>query len=163
MFEDFTVEYDNSTNVLLALDRGEYPSSTKYEDHKYQLKRITQRMKQADFKLKPPFVQHLYAQKVQEHEMAIAQEAIELQRAQSGFIPSGGYAVACDFYVPNPTEKNPDATKRLRLPSESIDWLVKKLEQQGSAMEGIEKLPPAAVGEIGQMIQPAENVLPLGA
>jgi hypothetical protein len=158
MFEDMTMPFDNATNDILALDRGEYPPSIDGEDHKYLLKRLTHRTKQADFRFKPEEIRMLYAQKINEQRQAIAQELEEIQRAQSGFIPSGGYSVATDFYVAS-DPNNPEKTKRLRLPSESIDWLVKKLDQQGSTLDAIKQLPTNEMAEIGGMIngQPQEQ------
>lgn len=150
MLEDITVEYDNATNDILALDRGEYPVPVKYEDHKYQLKRLTQRTKQADFRFKPPFIQNLYAQKIQEHEKAVALEAQELQRAQAGLVPATGALVACDAYVPDPN--NPQSSKRLRVPEDALMWLSKKLEDQGNFLAGLQGLPNSAMGEIGQLV-----------
>lgn len=166
MLEDATVEYDNATNDILALDRGEYPSPVKYEDHKYQLKRLTARVKQADFRFKPPFIISLYEQKIKEHEEAIAREAQELQAAQSGVIPATGALVACDAYVPDP--KNEMSTKRLRVPMDALMWLDQKLKDQGNFMTGLESLPDSALAEIaalknqggaeGQLMPPAPGV-----
>lgn len=160
MFEDMTMEYDNSVNDILALDRGEYPPAVQDEDHKYQLARLANRVKQADFKFKPDNVKQLYAMKMQEHREAVAKEMQEIQAAQAGFIPSGGYSVATDFYVADPTPENPTKTKRLRLPSEAIDWVVKKLDQQGTSMEAIMQMPQGEAAAIAQQMggAPQEQV-----
>lgn len=150
MLEDVTIEYDNATNDILALDRGEYPPPVKYQDHKYQLSRLTSRMKQADFRFKPPYVQSLYDQKIKEHEMAIAAEAEALAQAQAGLVPATGALVACDAYVADPN--NPQNSKRLRVPMDALMWLDEKLKSQGNFLAGLEGVPDSALGEIGKLV-----------
>lgn len=160
MFEDMTLEYDNAVNDILALDRGEYPPPVQYEDHKYQVKRLTSRCKQPDFRYKSPQVQQAYQQKIQEHEQAIAQEQQAIKEAEAGFIPSGGYLVVCDLYVPDPN--NPKSTKRVRIPSESLQWLLKRLDQQGSGQEGLAQMPTQMLAELAGMVnQPAASPGPV--
>ena len=136
MFEDLTSDYDNAVNDVLALDRGQYPQTQKYEDHEYAVKFLVNRMKQPDFRYLNPQIQMMYEKKKVEHEQALAMQAQEIKKAQSQFIPSGGYLVKCDFYVPDP--KNPNSTKRVSVPSESMDWLLKSLESQGTSQEALE-------------------------
>ncbi len=155
MLSDLTQNYDNATNDILALDRGEYPPTQQYEDHKYLLDAITNRVKQPDFRFKTPQIQQMYAMKIKEHQKAIALEAQQLQMAESGFIPTTGFQVAADFYVPDP--KNPQSSKRVRVPSDSLQWLLKKLEDQGTAMQGLEGMDPQNMAQIGQML-PHQNV-----
>lgn len=135
MFEDMTQDWDNLVNERLALDRGQYPQSNLYENHEYMVKGLVSRMKQPDFPYLHPQIQQNYQRKIQEHEQAIAMQQMQIKQAQSEFIPSGGYAVAADLYVPDPN--NPKSTKRVRVPSESLTWLLKQLEIQGSSQEAI--------------------------
>jgi hypothetical protein len=156
MFEDLTLNYDNSVNDILALDRGEFPPSQKHEDHEYALKMVITRMKQPDFRFLHPYIQSLYEQKKQEHEKLLAEQQQEIMRAQSQFIPSGGFSVAADFYVPDP--KNPQSTKRVRVPSESLQWLLKQLEIQGTTQEALKQMDDKQVlSEIGQMLSPGSQ------
>lgn len=153
MFQDMTSDYDNLVNDILALDRGQYPPGNQYEDHLYMIKGLTTRMKQPDFQFLPHQVQQLYQKKMQEHQQIAAQQAAQIQRAESGFIPSGGYQVVCDLYVPDP--KDPQKTKRVRVPSESLDWLLKNLEVQGSGQEQLAQLGnQQAQAQIAQMMPP---------
>lgn len=150
MLQEFTADWDNSQNDILALDRGEYPKANRYEDHKYLLSALTNRVKQPDYQFKDPQIQQLYDMKIQEHEQAIARETEELQRAESGFIPVSGFQVKCDFYVPDP--KNPESTKRVSIPSDSIQWLLKKMEDQGTHMNELSNQPNGALTEIAGMV-----------
>lgn len=154
MLSKFTADWDNAQNDILALDRGEYPSPQRYENHEYLLEALTNRLKQPDFRFKPPQIQMLYAKKIQEHEQAVALKAQQLQMAESGFIPTTGFQVACDFYVPDP--KNPQSSKRVRVPSDALQWVLKKIEDQGTELDSIQGLPPQSMAEIGQMINPAQ-------
>lgn len=139
MFEDFTSDYDNATNDILALDRGVMRPPKKNDNHAYILKRLANRQKKGDFEFLPPNVQQLYAQKEQLHEQLLEQQQQQIQAAEAGFIPSGGYSVACDFYTDDP--QDPTRSRRVRIPSESLNWLIQKLKDQGSGMEQLQQLP----------------------
>jgi hypothetical protein len=151
-FEKFTQKYDNIVNDILALDRGKYRPPRPYQDHQYIIESLTNRMGKSDYEFLPVQVQHLYEMKLKAHEQLKAQELNALQEAQAGFIPSGGYMVACDFYQGDPT--NPSKTKRVRVPSESLNWLINKLKTQGSELdELVSNTPGQALQDIGQMMQ----------
>lgn len=137
--DELTIDHDNAENDILALDRGEYPQSNPYDNHKYIIQKLVHRMKQPDFRYLDPMIQQNYERKKQEHTQIDAQMEAEKIRAMSGFIPSGGYMVACDFYVSYDPD-DPSKTKRLRIPSESLDWLVKKLQEQGSSQEQLQQM-----------------------
>lgn len=151
MFEDFTLDYDNVTNDILALDRGQQRPPRKSDDDKYICKKLSSRMSKEDFNLLPPGVQQNYQTKLQMHEQAIAQKAQELKQAESQFIPSGGYMVAMDYYVSEPGG-DPNKTRRVRVPSESVAWLLDILQKQGNQMNDLTQLPPGVTSDIaGQM------------
>lgn len=152
MFQKFTQAWDNITNDILALDRGKWVPPHRYDDHPYVIEQLKTRMKQADFEQLPMSVQNLYNHKMDLHEQMQAQKVQELQRAEAGFIPSGGFAVACDFYVSDP--KDPAKTKRVRLPSESVNWLVSTLEKQGTMQNELQGLGPQVQTEIASHAQP---------
>lgn len=149
-FEDMTLDYDNVKNDILSLDRGVYVPANKYDTHPYVIKKLINRMKMSDFKMLPPQIQQMYQAKVSEHEQTQAQIAQELKQAESEFIPSGGYSVVCDLYVPDKT--NPGKTNRVKVPSESLSWLLDKLEQQGSSQEAIASIGQGAQGDIANMV-----------
>jgi hypothetical protein len=151
IFKDFTLDYDNVTNDILALDRGVPRPPRKFDDHKYVVKKLSTRMNQADFDFLPPHVQGLYAQKLQAHEDLIKQQALELQQAEAGFIPSGGYQVAMDYYITEPGG-DPNKTRRVRVPSESVAWLLDKLQKQGQQMSDLTTLPPGPQHDIAGML-----------
>lgn len=149
-FEKFTQRYDNLVNDILALDRGQPRPPRKYDDHKYVIGGLTSRMSKSDFERLPPQVQQLYEQTVQQHEQLEAQQLQDIQRAQAGFIPSGGYLVACDFYQGDPAK--PDKVKRVRIPSESLSWLIDKLGSQGSELSQLEMEPKGVLQDLGNMM-----------
>lgn len=165
IFKDLTIDYDNATNDILALDRGEFIPPNKYDTHKYVVKRLVNRMKQADFKFLSPQVQMNYQRKLMMHEQLIVKEEQDKMAVEAGYIPTGGYLVACDLYVPGP-----DATKlpkRARVPFEALQWLLKRLEQQGMSQASIEAMSAGVVSDMAQMglgqqqqRLPAQPVLP---
>lgn len=151
IYEDFTMNYDSAKNTMLALERGEQPVVNIYDDHPYLINKLTNRMRKPDFKYLPQQVQELYQATVQMHMQAEAEKAAQIQRAQQGYIPTGGYLVTMDFYASDP--KDPSKTKRLRLPYESILWLVKQLEAQGQTLEQLEEMNRGAMSQMAQILQ----------
>ncbi len=129
--KDLTMDYDNAVNDILSLDRGEWVPPSESDDDQYLIKKLSQRIKSADFKYLSPKIQEMYRRKRKLHEQIVVKKTQQAQMAQSGFIPSGGYLLACDFYVPHPTDPKKQP-RRARLPYEAVAWLVQKLEQQGS-------------------------------
>jgi hypothetical protein len=150
-FNDLTIDYEAATNDILSLDRGEQPPISPQDNHVYMIKRLTQRMRQADFKYLDPAIQNNYAMRLQAHNQIQAQQLQEIQMAESGFIPTDGYLVSCDFYV-QVDAKDPSKVKRVRLPSGSLQWLIKKLETQGSGLDQIEQINQGNLAQIAQMM-----------
>lgn len=159
-FSDLTMDYDSATNIILALDRGERPTGSMYDNLQYMVKRLVARVRQADFKQLQPQVQQNYKLMIGQYEKAIQQQTEQLQAMKDGFIPTDGYLVTLDFYVPDPA--NPERTKRARLPYGSIMWLIKKLETQGTGLQQLEQMNSGALQQIAsQMSQrPRETMAP---
>lgn len=157
-FGDLTLDYDNATNDILALDRGEIPIFNGNDTHEYIIKRLDNRMRQADFRLLSPEIQKNYADYKKKHEEVMVQQQQAAERAQSGQVPSGGYLVACDFYVP--TKENPNKTQRARVPYQALEWLIKKLEDQGMSLAKLEGMQQGTIAEMAQMLQSAQSGMP---
>jgi len=162
LLSDLTLDFDNAKNDMLALDRGKPVEAQPNDNHSYMLKKFVNRTKQSDFETLNPEIQQMYFMRIQQHEQFQAQQIQAQQMAASGFIPSGGHLVAVEFYVQSP--KDPTKTRRARIPYESLDWLVSKLEQQGSNQEILRSLDPSVVQDMVQqgMLAPpqgGENVV----
>lgn len=145
-FSDLTLDYDSATNIILALDRGEQPVASPYDNHQYMMRRLVARMRLADFKQLPPQIQDNYKSMVQIYEMQEAEQQRKISEAQAGFIPSGGARVKVDYYVADPA--NPNKVSRATLPAESVDWLIKRLGEQGTSQENLKKQTQGTVSEI---------------
>lgn len=154
-FKDLTLNYDMATNIILALDRGEVPEPVKYQDHKYIIRRLTDRTLQADFRYLAPEIQQNYQALISLHQQIEVQELEAIKQAQSEFIPTGGYLVACDFYVTD--SEDAGKTKRARIPYESLAWLMKKLEAQGMGQKALEQMSQGAIAEISQALSAQVN------
>lgn len=166
MFSDLTSNFDAGTNAILALERGKQPMSHSFDDHPYFIKRYLSRMRKPDFDTLSPQIQAAFQQAVSFHEQQEAQKQAQLKAAEADFIPTGGALVVCDLYVPDP--KNPESSKRARLPYEALDWLIKRLEDQGSSQQALSILPTSASTDImsqaagmpGPSINPAKQMHP---
>lgn len=155
-FGDLTLDYDLAQNMILALDRGEIPQPNFYDNHKYMIKKLTHRMRQPDFKITNPQVQEAYDVMVKVYEGMEVKQQQELLAAQAQFIPSGGARIKVDYYVPDPT--NSARTVRATLPAESVDWLIKRLADQGSSQEQMTELNQGAVQQMAQMFNQKQAV-----
>jgi len=145
---ELTINYDNSKNDILALERGEMPSVNPYDDHKYVAGKLAHRMKQADFRFLAPQIQQAFADYKGQHEQLEAQQALQVQRAKDGYIPTDGYMVKCDFYIQDANGKS----TRASIPYMAIDWLLKQLEAQGQPIELFQDLNQGVASEISQMM-----------
>lgn len=156
--EDFTLDYDNALNEMLALDRGETPPVGQYDNHQYIVKKLSSRMRKSDFKTLPPQVQMNYSAKINLHQQFIAAQQVAMQRAEQGLIPTGGYMTKCDLYVPG---KTPDsAPKRVTIPSEAIQWLLKQMESQAAGLAPLADMPGGAQAEIASKVNQMSGTEP---
>lgn len=156
----FTMKWDNVTNDVLAMDRGQFRPANKYDDHDYYISALTFRMSQGDYEYLSPVIQHLYEMKLQQHEQIKAQNLQDIQRAEAGFIPTSGYMAKCDLYMGDVDD--PAKVKRITLPSDAISWLVKALQNQGTAMQPVRDLPTGAGADISRLLggPPAQQLSP---
>lgn len=159
-FSDLTIDYENAKNTILQLDRGEMPFISDKDNHKYMIKKLTSRMKMADFKFLPEPTQMLYVETLGHYNELAAQELQQLQALESGFIPAHGHLVPVDFYVADPG--NPNKTRRARLPYDSLDWLIKRLEAQGMSLEALEQMQSASLAGVAKTALGNGSVQPQG-
>ena len=151
-FEDFTIADENAKNDMLALERGEYPPISKYDDPAKMGAKLTNRMRRPDYKFLPPQVQALYEQRVAEYADLEAKNQQALLQAEAEYIPSDGTLVACDLYLPDP--KNPEnQARRARIPQKSLEWLVQKLEAQGASLDRLEQMSQGAQLDVLRQMQ----------
>lgn len=152
IFDDMTIDYDTVENDMLALDRGETPPINQYDNHVYCIKRLVQRVRKADFQFLPPQVQNNYNQKISLHQQFEARNQVALQRANQGFIPTGGYLVTCDFYVNDPSDPTGGKTRRARFPYQALDWLLKQLESQGQDQQALADMNEGSQAQIANQV-----------
>ena len=149
MTSDLTINYDNVKNDMLALERGEMPQISPYDDNEYYIKKLTHRMKQADFRFLNPMVQQNYQQFIGQHQEQQKQKIEAAKQAQAGFIPTGGAMITVNMRMPDP---DGEGTKQVRLPYNSVMDLIKKLESQGMDLQTLEQMNQGALTEMyGQM------------
>lgn len=151
-FSDFTIDSDSAVNMILSLDRGKWPLITEFDDPVYMAQRLVARMRQADFVMLPFQSQEMYREALQTYKNMEQDNIMRIQRLQQGLIPTGGYLVTCDFYVPNPM--NPGNTKKLKVPSEALNWMVKQLGLQGTVLDELENANPGLQAQIADGVNP---------
>lgn len=150
-FQDFTLDQDAVENLLLALDRGEQVQADPADDEQYVIKRLMHRIRMADFKQLDPMIQQNYMMVKGQYEQIAVQKAQALQAAEAGFIPSGGTKVKADMYIDGKDGK----VERATFPVEALDWLMKRLAEQGSSQEAMAKQNSGAAAEMATMLNQA--------
>lgn len=146
--KDLTINEENVENDMLALERGQMPEISPYAENEYYVKRLTHRMKKADFRMLNPQVQQMYQQFLQIHEQEVARKQQAIMDAKNEYIPVGGAMITCQMQLPDP--KDPSKTKQVRIPYQALDWLIKMLEKQGMNQEKLESMNDGAIAEIAQ-------------
>lgn len=131
-----TVGLEETKNINLALDRGEMPMISKYDNNETIVKELVRRMRQPDFdyiKSKNPQVEENYMRQYEERNQLINQQMEELKNANMGIIPTGGPQIRVDAWLPDP--ENPGKTKRASVDQVAFDWFLKRLGEQGAKLE----------------------------
>ena len=146
-----TIDYENITADILALDRGEFPEVSKEDNHKEYMRRLTHRMKQKDFRQLHPQIQQAYTEFRSQHQEMEAQQQQELLEAQAGFIPTGGGLAKADLYEPDP--KSPEKQRRATFPVEALQWLKQRLDAQGLNQQQLESIQEQNLVEMNQFLQ----------
>jgi hypothetical protein len=162
IFSDLTLDYESANNIILALDRGQFPEPKPQMNKAYILKRLTARQLQSDYEFLPDEVKANYDEYIRLLNMIMAKEAESIRASQADLIPAQGFLTACDFYVPDPN--NPGKNRRARIPIDSLSWLVKRLEEQGVYLNQLENLQQSAqAGVADAVIQSQQSVAAAGA
>jgi hypothetical protein len=157
--EDLTLDYDGVKNDILALDRGEQPPLNQYDNHEYCIKKLTSRTKKADYRFLDDTIKQNYQGKIQLHMQMDAANKAAILRAEQGLIPTDGYLVGCDFFVPDPTSKE-GKTRRARIPYMSLDWLIKQLEVQGASQDKLKDMSEGAQAQIADETMQQSGMMP---
>ncbi len=150
-----SIDYDNVENDMLQMERGQQPFVGPYADNKVYIDAITHRMKQADFMTLPKQVQQLYHQYLDIQEDEMARKAKEMQAAKDGFIPTGGSLITLSMQVADPSTSS--GTRQVRLPYEAVNWLMQKMEGQGTGLKEIEGMNQGALAEMAPKLGPPQS------
>lgn len=150
-FSDLTINEDNVRNDILMMERGEQPMVNEDDDHAFYLQKLSHRMRQPDFRFLPPQVQEMYMLVKQQHEQLESARLEKEMALKNEFIPISGAMIATDMYVPNPAGPEKPA-KRVRIPYQALEWLVTRLEQQGSSMQQLEDMNQSSMTQMADML-----------
>lgn len=151
-FSDIMLDYDLGTNLLLALDRGEPAMPSKADNKTYLIKRIEKRMRESDFNLLNPQIQQNYSNALNALYEMDAAEKMEIQRAQSGFIPTTGPLVRTDLKTEIPNASGGMKTVSKSFPIDALAWLEKQMSAQGAAVEDLMTLNQSAQAGVASQI-----------
>jgi hypothetical protein len=159
-FDDLTIDEDIVDNDMLALERGEPVEPTESVDAAFMIKKLTSRIKKPDFRFLSPQVQNAYRQlKGQYEQIAVAQEQ-KILAAKNEFIPVDGTLVTCDFYLQDPQHPGNEA-KRARIPQRALEWLLKRLQEQGVSQQSLEGMNSQTLSEMADMLLAKQGQPPM--
>lgn len=151
-FSDLTIDQETAENLMLALDRGEMPEINLYWNHEYIVKRLTKRMGEADFRYLDPMIQENYKAQVKSHEQFLVEQQRKILAAKEEYIPTEGPLVKADVYIGDPD--NPDKMpKRAQIPQRALEWLLKRLEDQGNSQERLALMNQQSLVEMAEMLK----------
>lgn len=129
-FDDMTLDYDRSENIILELDRGGAPKPLINDNGPYIIKKLSARSSKADFQFLHTQIQANYGNLIKQFEQMEADKARSLKAMQADFVPVDGPMIKVAWYVKDPT--NPGRSVQATLPSTAIQWLVQRMtDQQG--------------------------------
>lgn len=148
MGSDLTLNYDNCKNDFLAMERGEEPMYSQYDDHMYLVNKASNRMRKPDFRFLDPQVQQMFQMYIQQHEQMEQQNVLAAQRVKEGFIPTDGPLVTVDYYVTTVNSSGETVTKRAKMPQRALEWLEQQLGSQGQTLEKLEEMNQGALAEM---------------
>lgn len=162
-FDDFTLDYDRATNMILALDRGEAPQPLSTDKDAYMIKRLSNRTAMSDFQFLNPKIQANYSAMIKLYEQLQAEKARQLKAMEADFIPTDGPMIKVAWYVKDPS--NPARSVQATLPANAIQWLVQRITDQNGFTSENQGLNSGAQAEIagiynkqqGQQPMPSES------
>lgn len=147
-FADFTIDDENARNDILAIERGEYPPMGRFDDPKKMLRKLTSRMRKPDYRFLQPHVQQMYDQRIAAYEQLEAEQQQKILAAKNEYIPTDGAMVKADAYINKPDGKQ----ERAIIPQRALEWLLKRLEEQGQSLAQLEPIPPGAQASISDLM-----------
>jgi hypothetical protein len=159
-FKDILLDYDLAENFMLAVERGEQPQPSKADNKEYMIKKLQNRIRQADFSLLPQNVQQYYLMSVEAYMEMSAQEKLEIQRAQSGFIPTTGPLVRTDLKSEVPNSSGGMKTVSKSFPIDALAWLEKQMQAQGVGLETLAGLDQSAQAGVASQVNQGINGAP---
>jgi hypothetical protein len=156
-----TINYENAKNIMLALDRGEYPAISDIEDPLYVSSELNHRMRKADFRYLTPQIQAAYSAQVQAYNELQASKLREVQMAEQGFIPFDGPKVPVDgMYETVIGANGQEKSVRVQVEQSALNWLLEKKKQQGSVMGNITDQPIGMQAQLAQQLQQQDGMSP---
>ena len=152
-FSDMTLSHDSANNMILAIERGEQPQPNPYDDHTYMIKRLVARTREPSFNMLDPQMQQAYQMYIQHYEMLETERQRILLAAQNEYIPTDSPGVKVDVYVPKKGAEDPNATERAVIPQAALEWLIQRLEDQGTSQDKLKQMNQGALQDMaGQLL-----------
>lgn len=160
MFKDLLQDQTDAKNIILALDRGEQVQPRRYDNHKYIIKKINSRMRERSFDLLDDQIKQNYEQTLLAHEAFEVEEINQIKMLEQQMIPTSGALVTVQLYESVPNSTGGVKTQYMKFPTDSIMWLKKLMETQGTYVDAVQSLPQTNQAQIAQQTQTSS--IPVG-
>jgi hypothetical protein len=166
---------ERAQNMILKLDKGQDLPASQADDPGYMLQRLDTRMSQPDFDsityrrpdgivVPSQVIQQLYEQKRQQYLQLQSQQMQQKMQMEQGMVPSTGRLIPVQMYDSTVNDDGSIGTKRVMLPNDSLEYLIKLLQSQNVTMSTLQGFDPNTQAELAkqltnQSVQPGQDSL----
>jgi hypothetical protein len=157
IFQEALIDYDTYKNIVLAIDRGEQVPVQPFDNADYLLPKLTSRMRKADFRFLDPQIQQNYQGFIQQLQQVKAQQLQQLKMQQSQLIPTTGALVSIPIYREVPNASGGVKSEQIKLPIDSLNDLVAKMEMQGTTLDPMKRMEQATQANIANIINQGQQ------
>jgi len=166
---------ERAQNMILKLDKGlDLPVSVG-DDPKYMLQRLDTRMSSPDYDtithraqngliIPTEQIHEVYERKRQEYVELQAQQMQQKLQMEQGFVPSTGRMIPVQMYDSKVNDDGSVSSKRVLLPNDSLEYLIKLLQAQNVTMSTLQGFSSETQAELAsqltsQSVQPGQDSL----
>lgn len=138
------IDSKEADNIILALDRGEMPPVSMYDNNEEIVKQLVIRRRKGDWKLKveqDPEIEQRYQFQYEARQQILNDQLEKMREINAGGIPSDGPLVDVGYYVNEPKADGTGVKSvRAKIPVNAIKWTVEQLAKKNAYIEVIESM-----------------------
>lgn len=148
IFKDLTMDIKSANNMILAMDAGEGYIPQQFDNAPFMMQKLTTRMREADFKQLDERIQTHYYQVLNAYQNMIEEKQKAIQAQNQDQIPVGGYPINLPLKQNYQKQDGSAGTKPIQLMTDTISWLMQRLQQQSHNQEYMGKAQDIIASQI---------------